>query len=258
MSEILKIQNISKSFGGILALKDVSITVETGEVVAVIGPNGSGKTTLLNVITGVYTPEQGEITLDGRRIERLNPTDICIAGISRTFQNVRLFKGLSVLDNVLIGHHHRFRSGLGRVLGKTNTFRQEEAAYRDEALELLDRVGLAGKEKLVSQSLPYAQQRLLEIARALATRPQILLLDEPAAGMNSTEIAHLDGLIKTLRDSGLTIILIEHIMDLVRGVTDRVEVLSYGEKIASGSFEEIERNPVVIEAYLGKGAAKSC
>ncbi|KYZ75920.1 hypothetical protein AXX12_11280 [Anaerosporomusa subterranea] len=255
---VLEINKLSKSFGGIVALKEVSLEVSRGEVLAVIGPNGSGKTTLLNLITGVYVPTSGEITLGGKRIDGHNSAEICTSGIARTFQNIRLFKQLSVLDNVLIGFNHAFKSSLANVLGKGRRFREEEKTFREDAAKLLEVVGLRGKENVVAQSLPYAQQRLLEIARALATQPQVLLLDEPAAGMNSEEIAHLIQLIKTLRQTGLTIILIEHIMDLVRGVTDRVIVLSYGVKIAAGSFEEIERNQEVIEAYLGKGAAKTC
>ena len=258
MKTILEIQNMTKSFGGIKALKGVTMAVAEREILAVIGPNGSGKTTLLNMITGVYQPDDGAILLDGRQISGLNPDAICVAGIARTFQNVRLFKQLTVLENVLIGGHHRFRFGLAHIIRKSKQHSQEEEAFRAEALHWLDFVGLGGKEKMVAHSLPYAQQRLLEIARALATRPQILLLDEPAAGMNSAEISHLDRLIRAMRESGLTIILIEHIMDLVREVTDRVVVLSYGEKIAAGSFDAIERDPLVIEAYLGKGAVRQC
>jgi ABC-type branched-subunit amino acid transport system ATPase component len=257
LTAVLEIDKVSKSFGGIVALKEVDIEVRQGEILAIIGPNGSGKTTLLNLITGVYVPSSGVIKLGGQRMDNYTPSKICISGIARTFQNVRIFKGLSVLDNVLVGQHHRFTSSLAGILFKSRSTCDEETAFRDEALKLLETVGLKGKEKMVAQNLPYAQQRLLEIARALAARPQILLLDEPAAGMNSEEISHLSQLIKKLRQTGLTIILIEHIMDLVRGVADRVVVLSYGVKIATGTFEEIESNPLVIEAYLGKGTAKN-
>ena len=254
MGAVLEVRGLAKSFGGIVALRDVALQAEDKEVLAVIGPNGSGKTTLLNVITGVYRPDAGGVLLEGHQLVGLSPAQICAKGIARTFQNIRLFRRLTVLDNVMIGQHHRFGAGPAGVLLASGASRKEEAKFEGEARALIAKVGLAGLEDAIAQSLPYAKQRLLEIARALAADPKVLLLDEPAAGMNSEEIVHLEALVKSLRDAGLTVVMIEHVMDLVRGVADRVVVLNYGAKIAEGSFEEIEANPEVIEAYLGKGA----
>jgi len=253
---ILEIRNITKRFGGIVALQEVSLSVDKGGVVAIIGPNGSGKTTLLNVITGVYVPEEGEVLLNGNCIQSLSPEKVCKVGISRTFQNIRLFKKLTVLENVMIGSHKLYKRGLTEIIISTKGFKQEQEQHKKRAMELLEFVGLKGKEGVKPENLPYASQRFLEIARALASEPQVLLLDEPAAGMNAVEIEHLIELIKKLSKTGITILLIEHIMGLVREVTDSVVVLSYGEKIAEGNYEDIEKNTAVIEAYLGKGAIK--
>ncbi|HHY47863.1 MAG TPA: ABC transporter ATP-binding protein [Firmicutes bacterium] len=252
---ILETRGLTKTFGGLTAVKQVDLAVAPGEIRAIIGPNGSGKTTTLNLVSGVYAPDSGEIILNGRRIEGKDPATINAYGMARTFQNIRIFKKMTVLDNVMVGRHHLFQAGAFRVIFKTARMIEEEKSAREEALALLDFVGLAHRKNDIAQSLPYAQQKLLEIARALASKPIVLLLDEPAAGMNNQEIIELDQVIRRIRDSGVTVILIEHVMDLVRGLVDRVTVLNYGEKIAEGSFEEIERNPDVIRAYLGKGAS---
>jgi len=253
MDHILVAENVSKAFGGIVALENVNIKVAPGEIVAVLGPNGSGKTTLLNVITGVYIADKGRILLKDKPIQKLTKEKICYAGVARTFQNIRLFKTRNVLDNVRIGTHHLYKSKLPDVIFQTKRFREEQSRYTEKAISLLDFVGLKEKTKAMCENLPYAQQRLLEVARALATEPTVLLLDEPAAGMNAVEIRNLDALIKKIRDRGITVILIEHIMDLVRGVCDRVYVLNNGKNIAEGTFAEIENNAEVKEAYLGRG-----
>jgi ABC-type branched-subunit amino acid transport system ATPase component len=253
MDYILKAEDVSKAFGGIVALDKVNIQVAHREIVAILGPNGSGKTTLINVITGVYMPDTGRILLNNKAIQRLPRERICRSGIARTFQNIHLFKTRNVLDNVRIGSHHLYKSGLLDVVFHTKKFQNEHSVFTKKAMALLEFVGLAEKANVVSENLPYAQQRFVEIARALATDPAVLLLDEPAAGMNAVEIQNLDGLIKKIRDRGITIILIEHIMDLVRGVCDRVYVLNNGQNIAEGTFKEIEQNSLVKEAYLGKG-----
>ncbi|WP_343210505.1 ABC transporter ATP-binding protein [Anaerolentibacter hominis] len=256
MEKILEIQNISKNFGGILALQNVNAEIYKGEIVAIIGPNGSGKTTLLNVITGVYVPDNGHVLLEGVPVEGLAKEKICRAGIARTFQNIRLFKSRTVLDNVLIGSNQLFESGLADIIFNTAKSRREEGIYREKALEWLDFVGLKEKESMRSENLPYAHQRFLEIARAMATDPKVILLDEPAAGMSAVEIEHLDALLRRIQKLGITVVMIEHIMDLVRGVSDRVYVLNNGKNIAEGTFAQIENDPVVKEAYLGTGGKK--
>jgi len=254
----LEIRGITKKFGGVVALDKVDLTAESGSVVGIIGPNGSGKTTLLNVITGVYTADDGQILMDGKEIQNLPPEQVCEAGIARTFQNIRLFGTLSVLDNVMVGGFSRQKSSLAATILRSKSFQKDEKAMRDKAVECLEFVGLADKKDLKVENLTYAQQRFLEIARALASDPKILLLDEPAAGMNSAEIEHLMDVIKRIGATGTTLMLIEHIMGLVRGVTDQVMVLNYGERIALGPYAEIESNPLVVEAYLGKGASMKC
>jgi branched-chain amino acid transport system ATP-binding protein len=256
-SPLLAVDRVSRNFGGLVAVSDFSLTVDPGELVGLIGPNGAGKTTAFNLITGIYKPSSGEIRMAGRRIDGLPPHRICRSGIARTFQNIRLFRDLSVLDNVVVGlNHPAERRLLGTVL-RTPGFARARAAAEAEGLQLLLTLGLAGKAAFVARNLPYGDQRRLEIARALATGPRILLLDEPAAGMNPQEKADLMGLIRFIRDRfGVGILLIEHDMKLVMSVCERITVLDHGETIAVGSPKEVQCNPDVIEAYLGEPAAE--
>lgn len=250
---ILETRSISKTFGGLTAVRALDLRVAEGEIRALIGPNGSGKTTTLNLVSGVYSPDTGQVLLAGKRVEGKSPDQICAAGMARTFQNLRVFRKMPVLDNVMVGRHHLFRSSTLSVITGARRMRDEERQAQDEALELLEFVGLAHRAKDLAGNLPYAQQKLLEVARALAAKPKVLLLDEPAAGMNSQEILELERIVRKIRERGHTVILIEHVMDLVRGLVDTVTVLNHGEKICEGSFSEIETNPEVIKAYLGKG-----
>jgi len=261
VSALLEIRGLVKRFGGLNAVDGVDLAVEDGEILSVIGPNGAGKTTLFNVVTGLYPPDEGSIGFDGHELVGLKPNQICLLGISRTFQTVRLFANMTVLENAMVGQHCRTRSGvLGAVLQLPRT-RAEEERVRARAREALAFFGsrLASfRENQPAFALSYANRRRLEVARAMATDPKLILLDEPAAGMNPRETEEITQLIGKLRDKGgYTLVVVEHDMHVVKGVSDRVVALDYGRKIAEGTFDEVSSDERVIEAYLGKGAVEA-
>ena len=249
---ILDIKQITKRFGGLVAVKDLNMSLNPGDLYGLIGPNGAGKTTIFNLITGVYVPDEGLIVLDGKPIQGRKPSTIAKQGMSRTFQNIRLFKSMTVLENVQVARHMHKRQGVFDAIMRTKPLKDEESEIEQTAMELLKIFSLDSRAHELAKNLPYGSQRRLEIARALATNPKVLLLDEPAAGMNPQESIDLMRLIRFCRDKfQMTILLVEHNMKVVMGVCEKIQVIDYGETIALGSPKEIRDNPKVIEAYLG-------
>jgi branched-chain amino acid transport system ATP-binding protein len=253
---LLDLNNVGKHFGGVIALSDVSLHIKQGEIYGLIGPNGAGKTTLFNVVTGLYQLDSGSFDFAGNKYTQCKPHLLAQAGIARTFQNIRLFANMSALENVMVGRHLRTHTGIFGALTRSTTARAEERDTAQRARELLDYVGIDAAHQTLAKHLSYGEQRRLEIARALATEPKLLALDEPAAGMNATETVALKALLQKIRESGITVLLIEHDVKLIMGLCDRVAVLDYGKKIAEGVPEEVRRDKAVIAAYLG-GEAES-
>lgn len=250
---MLTLEQATIQFGGLTAVDHVSFTVEKGQIFGVIGPNGAGKTTLFNLVSGVHKLTSGSITFNGKDLGNMEPFRIAESGIARTYQNINLFSNLTVLENAMIGRHIKSYSGLAAAVFRTSRQKQEEAAIRDKCMELLAFMGLEHKANLLAKNLSYGEQRCLEIARAMASEPQLLLLDEPAAGMNSTEKMELTEMIRKIQETGITILLVEHDMKLVMKITDRIAVLNFGKMIALDTPQNVQNNPEVVAAYLGGG-----